>query len=171
LRQELNKIQGTPAERYPKVAYASRGRDRVLHRQTELHFKNRTQVMAETEGCRVTLFHAHAATCALPPLTEQRHLINPSPVQIIKPFAVGNQSPPIGARKQVGIRLSYRPAILCSSFAIQFQTRFLESIPRPIAGFKFPTQVKKIKNHLALSARQHMRSVFKKYKKPPTRCH
>jgi hypothetical protein len=45
--------------------------------------------MAETEGCRVTLFHAHAAACALPPLAEQRHLINPSPVQIIKDFAAG----------------------------------------------------------------------------------
>jgi hypothetical protein len=42
------------------------------------------------------------------------------------------------ARNQVdGIGLSYRPA---SSFATQFQTQFLESIPRPIAGLKFPTQ-------------------------------
>ncbi len=45
----------------------------------------------------------------------------------------------MGARNQVGIGLSYRPASLCS-FAIQFQTRFLESIPRLIAGLKFPTQ-------------------------------
>jgi hypothetical protein len=39
----------------------------------------------------------------------------------------------------VGIGLSYRPAILCS-LATQFQTQFLESIPRPIVGLKFPTQ-------------------------------
>ncbi len=48
-------------------------------------------------------------------------------------------SPDTGARNQVGIGLSYQPAILCS-LATQFQTRFLESIPRPIAGLKFPTQ-------------------------------
>jgi hypothetical protein len=52
---------------------------------------------------------------------------------------VGNLSPaPVGARNQVGIRLSYRPASLCS-MATQFQTRVLELIPRPIAGLKFPT--------------------------------
>jgi hypothetical protein len=45
----------------------------------------------------------------------------------------------MGARHQVGIGLSYRPASLCS-LATQSQTRFLESIPRPIAGLKFPTQ-------------------------------
>jgi hypothetical protein len=44
----------------------------------------------------------------------------------------------MGDRNQVGIGLSYRPASLCS-LATQFQTRFLESIPRPIAGLKFPT--------------------------------
>jgi hypothetical protein len=44
----------------------------------------------------------------------------------------------MGARNQVGIGLSYRPASLCN-LATQFQTRFLESIPRPIAGLKFPT--------------------------------
>jgi hypothetical protein len=44
----------------------------------------------------------------------------------------------MGARNQVGIGLSYRTASLCS-LAIQFQTRCLESIPRPIAGLKFPT--------------------------------
>ena len=42
-------------------------------------------------------------------------------------------------RKQVGIDLSYWPASLCS-LATQFQTRFLESIPRPISGPKFLTQ-------------------------------
>jgi hypothetical protein len=46
----------------------------------------------------------------------------------------------MGARNQVGIGLSYRPAISLCSLATQFQTRFLESIPRPIAGRKFPTQ-------------------------------
>ncbi len=40
----------------------------------------------------------------------------------------------------IGIELSYRPASLCS-LAIQFQTRFLELIPRPIAVLKFPTLV------------------------------
>ncbi len=52
---------------------------------------------------------------------------------------VGNFSPAMGARNQVGIGLSYRPASLCS-LATQFQTRFLESIPRrPIAGHKYST--------------------------------
>jgi hypothetical protein len=51
---------------------------------------------------------------------------------------VGNFSPAMGARNQVGIGWSYRPASLCS-LATQFQTRFLESIPRPIAGLKFST--------------------------------
>jgi hypothetical protein len=46
----------------------------------------------------------------------------------------------MGARNQVGIGLSYRPAGLCR-LASQFQTRFLESIPRPIAGLKIPTLV------------------------------
>jgi hypothetical protein len=44
----------------------------------------------------------------------------------------------MGTRNQVGIGLSYRPASLCN-LATQFQTRFLESIPRPIAGLKIPT--------------------------------
>ncbi len=52
--------------------------------------------------------------------------------------AVPVTSPAIGARNQVGIGLSYRPASLCS-LATQFQTRFLESIPRPTAGLKFST--------------------------------
>ncbi len=43
------------------------------------------------------------------------------------------------ARNQVGIGLSYRPASLCS-LATQFQTWFLESIPRLIVGLTFPTQ-------------------------------
>jgi hypothetical protein len=51
---------------------------------------------------------------------------------------VGNFSPAMGARNQVGIGLSYRPASLCS-LATLFQTRFLESIPRPIAGLKIQT--------------------------------
>ncbi len=53
--------------------------------------------------------------------------------------SVGNLSPAMGARNQVGIGLSYRPASL-SSLATQFPTRFLESIPRPVAGLKFPLQ-------------------------------
>jgi hypothetical protein len=44
---------------------------------------------------------------------------------------VGNLSPSMGARNQVDIGLSYRPVSVCS-LATQFQTRFLESIPRPI---------------------------------------
>ncbi len=44
----------------------------------------------------------------------------------------------MGARNQVGIGLSSRPASL-RILATQFQTRFQESIPRPIAGLKFPT--------------------------------
>jgi hypothetical protein len=47
-------------------------------------------------------------------------------------------SPDMGARNQVGIGLSYRHASLCS-LATQFLTRFLESIPRPIAGLKILT--------------------------------
>jgi hypothetical protein len=64
--------------------------------------------------------------------------------QIIESFLqvidniVGNLSPVMGPRNQVGIGLSYRPASLCS-LATQFQTQFLESIPRPIAGLKFST--------------------------------
>jgi hypothetical protein len=50
---------------------------------------------------------------------------------------VSNLSPAMGARNEEGIRLSYRPTSLCS-LATQFQTRFLESIPRPIAGLNFP---------------------------------
>jgi hypothetical protein len=53
--------------------------------------------------------------------------------------SVGNLSPAMGARNKAGIGLSYRPASL-SSLATQFQTRFLESIPRTIAGLKFSTQ-------------------------------
>jgi hypothetical protein len=49
---------------------------------------------------------------------------------------IGNLSPAMGARNQVGIGLSYRTSSLCS-LATHFQTRFLESIPRPIAGLEF----------------------------------
>jgi hypothetical protein len=45
----------------------------------------------------------------------------------------------MGARNQVGIGLPYRPASLCS-LATQFQTRFLELPPRPIAGLKFSAE-------------------------------
>jgi hypothetical protein len=50
-------------------------------------------------------------------------------------ICVGNLSLAMGVRNQVGIWLPYRPVSLCS-LATQFQTRFLESIPRPIAGLK-----------------------------------
>jgi hypothetical protein len=53
-------------------------------------------------------------------------------------YCVGNFRPAMGARNQVGIRLSYRPASP-SNLASQFQTRFLELIHRPIAGLKFST--------------------------------
>jgi hypothetical protein len=53
---------------------------------------------------------------------------------------LSNLSPAMGARNQVGIGLSYRPASLCS-LATKFQTRFLESIPRPMAGLKFSTLI------------------------------
>jgi hypothetical protein len=52
---------------------------------------------------------------------------------LYRPAKDVNLSPAMGARNQVGIVLSYRPASLCS-LATQFQTRFLESIPRSIAG-------------------------------------
>jgi hypothetical protein len=55
-----------------------------------------------------------------------------------RPASAGNLSSAMGARNQVGIGLSYRPASLCG-LATQIQTRFLESIPRPIAGLKIPT--------------------------------
>ncbi len=51
---------------------------------------------------------------------------------------VGNFSPAVGARNQVGIGLSYWPASLCS-LTTQSQTWFLESILRPIVGLKFST--------------------------------
>ncbi len=53
--------------------------------------------------------------------------------------SVGNFSPAMGAKNQVGTGLSYRPASLCS-LDTQFQPWFLESVPRPIAGLKFSTQ-------------------------------
>jgi hypothetical protein len=61
-------------------------------------------------------------------------------VRFSEQLCAGNLSPAMGARNQVGIGLSYRPASLCS-MASQFQTRFLESIPRPIAGLKIPTLI------------------------------
>jgi hypothetical protein len=55
-------------------------------------------------------------------------------------ISAGKLRPAMGARNQVGIGLSYRPASLFS-LATSFQTRFLESIHRPIAGLKIPTQL------------------------------
>jgi hypothetical protein len=63
-----------------------------------------------------------------------------------QPESVTYISPAIGARNQLNqvvIGLSYQPASLCS-LATQFQTRLLESIPRPIAGLKFLTQDSKL---------------------------
>jgi hypothetical protein len=48
--------------------------------------------------------------------------------QCVYESSVGNFSPAMGARNQVGIGLSYRPAGLCT-----LDTQFLESIPRPLA--------------------------------------
>ncbi len=66
----------------------------------------------------------------------------------LKRTSVDNFSPAMGARDQVGIGLSYRPVSPCS-VATQFQTRFLETIPRPIAGLKFSTQASSPSNDLA----------------------
>ncbi len=60
--------------------------------------------------------------------------------KLLHKYSGSNFSPAMEARNQVGIGLSYRPASLCS-MAIQFQTRFLELIPRPIAGLKFSAQI------------------------------
>jgi hypothetical protein len=78
-------------------------------------------------GQRVNLQYVQASICTLKYFHIYEH-------------GVGNLSPAMGARNQVGIRFSYRPASLCS-LATQFRTRFLESIPRPIAGLKFSIQV------------------------------
>jgi hypothetical protein len=70
------------------------------------------------------------------PLIGGTHICRMSPPVSV---TVGNFSPAMGpgGRNQVGIGLSYRPASLwVCSLATQFQTRFLESIPRPIAGLK-----------------------------------
>jgi hypothetical protein len=63
----------------------------------------------------------------------------PKSLSILSKLRVGKLSPAMGARNQVGIGLSYRPASLCS-LATQFQTQFLELIPRTIAGLMFLTQ-------------------------------
>ncbi len=58
-----------------------------------------------------------------------------------RPIQSNTVSPAMGARNQVGKGLLYWPASLWVwSLTTQFQTRFLESIPRPIAGLKFSTQ-------------------------------
>jgi hypothetical protein len=61
----------------------------------------------------------------------------------LRKITVGNLSPAMRARSREGIGLSYWPASLCS-LATQFQTWFLESIPRPMARLKFPTQVPRV---------------------------
>ncbi len=55
---------------------------------------------------------------------------------LVRPTCVGNLSPVMAARNQVGIGMSYWPVSLCS-LATQFQTRFMKSILRLIAGLKF----------------------------------
>ncbi len=87
---------------------------------------------------------------------------NPIPTRFLSPLIVlksqhNSSIPAMGARNQVGIGLSYRPASLCS-LATQLQTRFLESIPRPIAGLKFPTLV-------ALSERWRLEAITTTAKK------
>jgi hypothetical protein len=47
---------------------------------------------------------------------------------------------PLWGLYEVGIGLSYRPASQCG-LATQFQTRFLESIPRPIVGSDLLTKL------------------------------
>ncbi len=64
----------------------------------------------------------------------------------------------MGARNQVGIGLLYRPASLYS-LVNQFQTRFLESIPRPIVGLKFPTQIVK-KDYIGENSWTNRASIF-----------
>ncbi len=61
----------------------------------------------------------------------------------------GNFSPAMGARNQVGIGLSYRPASLCS-LDTQFQTRLMELIPRPTAGLKFTNLAGRFDNPIFL---------------------
>jgi hypothetical protein len=77
--------------------------------------------------------------CAVCSLVYNRHLSLTNKQVCMYMYSAGNLSPNMGARNQVGIGLSYWPASLCS-LATQFQTRFLESIPRPIAGLKIPIQ-------------------------------
>ncbi len=63
---------------------------------------------------------------------------------------VGNFSPTMGARNQVGIGLLYRSSSL-SSWPTQFQTRLLELIPRPMAGLKFSTPGGTVRQHYSYS--------------------
>ncbi len=70
----------------------------------------------------------------------RRGLLTPSVICTLFVLCAGNLRPAMGAGNQVGIGLPYRPASLCS-LATQFQTRFLESIPRPITGLKIPTLI------------------------------
>jgi hypothetical protein len=66
-----------------------------------------------------------------PPLPLPLSLRFPLPVFAWATYAT---SVGIGAKNQVGMGLSYRPASPYS-LATQFQARFLESIPRPIVSY------------------------------------
>jgi hypothetical protein len=71
-----------------------------------------------------------------------------------KRTSVGNFSPIMGARNQVNIGLSYRPASLCS-LATPFQARFLESIPRPMADLSFRLRIPTIPDLLSVPVSRH----------------
>jgi hypothetical protein len=69
----------------------------------------------------------------------------------------------MGARNQVGIGLSYRPASLCS-LATRFQTRFLELIPLPIAGLKFSTLARQATQAGGIDSVESIAGLFKSLK-------
>jgi hypothetical protein len=86
--------------------------------------------------CRTAEIPQLALTIRLRDISE---LLASNPETVFLNVEKVSNYPSVGARNQVGIGLSYRPASL-SSLATQFQTRFLETIPRPIAGLKFSAQ-------------------------------
>jgi hypothetical protein len=53
--------------------------------------------------------------------------------------SVGNLSPALWARNQVGIELSYRPASLATQYSVPDSVPGIDSSPN--SGLKFPTQV------------------------------
>jgi hypothetical protein len=85
----------------------------------------------------IGLSYRPASLCSLATQSQTRFLKSiPRPIAGLKFSTLGNFRPAMGARNQAGIKLSYRAASLCC-LATQFQSRFLELIPRPIAGLKF----------------------------------